>query len=76
MILENFKKIIKVDAENNAYELLSQIWVKMGYFGANKSFQILTLVTSYKISEKFIQWILRSEQTRFLGQNWGENDPV
>ena len=76
MILQNFKKIVKVDAENYAYELLGQICVKMGHFGANKSFQILTLVTSYKIAEKFIQWIPRSEQTRFMGQNWGKNDPV
>ena len=77
MIVENFKKTVRVDSENNAYEFLGQIWVKMVHFGANKSFfQIFTLVTSHKISEKFIEWIPRSEQTRFLGQNWGKNDPV
>ena len=77
MIVENFKKIVRVDFENNAYELLGQIWVKMGHFGANKSFfQIFTLVTSHKISGKFREWIPRSEQPRFLGQNWGKNDPV
>ena len=69
MIVENFKKTVRVDSENNAYEFLGQIWVKMAHFGANKSFfQLFTLVTSHKISEKFIEWIPRSEQTRFLAK--------
>ena len=77
MIVENFKKTVRVDSENNAFEFLGQIWVKMAHFGANKSFfQIFTLATSHKISEEFIEWIPRSEQTRFLGQNLGKNDPV
>ena len=45
-------------------------WAKSGLkwaiLGANKSFfQIFTHVTSHKISEKFIEWIPRSEQRGF-----------
>ena len=38
LVIQNFRKILKVDPKSNAYEVLRPIWSTMNHFRANEFF--------------------------------------
>ena len=68
MIIQNFRVILRLESENNTYEVMDPSWGKTNRFGYSRNFSKFSLLshlftqgalTLFKISKKFSEWILR-----------------
>ena len=80
MIIQNFRVILRLESENNTYEVMDPSWGKTNRFGYSRNFSKFSLLshlftqgalTLFKISKKFSEWILRgicNKMTHFWNQ--------